>query len=224
MNHLNSRELKSNPMKNFIFAVIAIPLTNLDAWKMEAYSSIPANKVVVIGQNLHIQVQKSASPLIYSLKDKVKITGFRIKGEFKSLPRFKDVNLQGQKGFDDFPLRIGMLIPGTKTLSGVKKVFAPDWIKNLYRQLPKGQGLDHISFFNLTQNPNLVGQFRTHPSTDLITETFIQGINKPGLFEITYKLKEPVVTAGLWLSSDGDDTKSDFEVIISILELQTALE
>lgn len=207
--------------KSILFAVVAIPITHLDSWKMEAYSKIPANKVSIVGQNLHIQVQKSASPLIYPMKEKVRVTGFKIKGEFKSLPKFKDVTQQGKKGFDDFPLRIGFIVPGEKRLSGVKKMFAPDWIKNLYRQLPENQGLDHITFFNLTQNPDLVGTSRVHPSTDLISEKFIETVNSPGPFDVTYALKEPIVAAAIWLSIDGDDTKSDFDVLISQLELQT---
>jgi hypothetical protein len=213
--------MKNQIIKNIFFALLAVPVNQLESWKMEVYSSIPANKATVEAQSLQIKVQKSASPLIYPLKNEVKVSAFKIAGEFKSLPIFKDVTRQGEKGFDDFPLRLGIIVPGEKKLSGLKRLFAPSWVKNLYRQLPEGQGLDHISFFDVTQNPQLVGTSRVHPSSELIMESFIHLVKSPGPFEISYTLKKPISAAAIWLSVDGDDTQSEFTVIVSKIELQT---
>lgn len=97
-----------------------------------------------------------------------------------------------------------------------------EWAKNLYGQLAKEQGLDHIQFFNITQNPLQAGKRRIHPTSDVMREEFIDVVMAPGPFEFEYHFKEPLETASLWISTDGDDTKSEYEVLISDLELTTA--
>lgn len=198
-----------------------IPLDNNSGWNLEKFSNIKSNQVEFSNAGILVQVKKSASPLIYKFNTKKSVQGFKIKGEFKGLPFFEMADKQGQKGFDDYALRIGFIVPGEKKLTGIKKLFAASWVKQLYAQLPEELGLDYIQFFNFTQSREQVGTGRIHPSTDLIKEEFINYVKNQGPFQIEYNLKTPKDAVALWISIDGDDTQSDFDVLISNLEIIT---
>jgi hypothetical protein len=206
--------------KNVLLGVLVLPLQDPSLWKLEEYSKIPKNEVTFQKSGMEIKVRKSASPIFYSFERKYKISGFKITGEFKGLPNFKVPADQGTKRADDYPLRIGLIVSGDKKLSGLKKLFVPDWVIRLYAQIPSEFGLDHVHFFNVTQNKNQIGLKRIHPSSNLITEEFIGLVEKPGPFKFEQHLKEPLPTLGIWLSVDGDDTMSEYSIILSNLELE----
>lgn len=204
-----------------LLAVIVVPTTELKDWKSEQFTRAEKNQVTVSAQGLKIQVNKSASPLIYSLGKKTKLTGFKIRGEFLGLPKFDDVLKQGQKGFDDYPLRVGFIVAGDKKLSGIKKMFAAKWVTRLYEQVPEGMGLDSVHFYNVTQNVKQVGTSRFHPASNLLKENFFASVTTSGPFNYDYQFEKPMDdVVALWMSIDGDDTKSEFAVIVSALELK----
>jgi len=214
---MNSRRVLSN----FVFAALVIPTGDLSLWKVESFSHSKRNEVSFSEKGLLIKVRSSAGPIFYPLKTKVKVRGFKVTGSFNGLPKFQDPIRQGEKGYDDFPLRIGLVVPGEKRLSRVKKMFASDWVKRIYDQIPNGTGLDHVQFFNVSQSRALLGKSRTHPSSDLLREEFFVLAEHSGPFEYDYQFKEPIEAIALWISVDGDDTKSDFDVLISGLSLST---
>lgn len=202
----------------FLFAALIVPTENMDGWRTEKFSRIPGNDVSASERGLLIRVRRSASPLIFPLKSAISVTGFKVHGEFHGLPKFSDVKQQGQSGSDDYALRIGVIVPGEKRLSGLKKVFASQWVRHLYGQIPAGSGLDHVHFFNITQNPAQVGKSREHPASDLMEEDFFALVERAGPFVYEQALKQPLKAVAVWISVDGDDTKSEYEVLISKLE------
>ncbi len=204
----------------FLCAVFVIPTQNVDLWEKESYSGITANRIEISTRGILVHVRESASPLIFQMKSAKRISGFRISGEFEGLPKFKDAARQGEKGADDYALRLGFVVPGNKHLSGFEKLFAAGWVKRLYSKVPDGEGIDHIEFFNVTQNAAQVGRSRVHPLSNLIHETFFTHVATSGRFDYSYVLKEPVEVAAVWLSIDGDDTKSSFDVLIDKIELK----
>lgn len=208
-------------VKSFLFAATVLPTTNLTDWKIEQFSRVPKNEVTASAKGLLIRINGSAGPFIYPLKAKTKITGFKISGEFLGLPKFANSSLQGEKGFDDYPLRVGFVVPGEKRLSGLKKMFAAQWVKRLYEQVQDGAGLDSVRFYNVTQNTKQVGQTRIHPSSNLLQEEFFAEVKRSGHFSYEFQFKQPIETVAVWISIDGDDTKSAFDVLISNLELQS---
>lgn len=199
--------------------VLALPVNNLSSWQQEAFSKKTSNQFSVENAALLVSVKKSASPLFFKMPEIKKIKGFKIIGEFKSLPTFKDVGLQGKKGSDDYPLRIGFVVLGKKTLTGLYRLVAAQWVKRIYSLLPKGSGLDRIEFFNISQNAAELGVKRTHYSSDLLHETIIAIQKNPGAFSVEHSLKEPIDTIAIWISIDGDDTLSDYNVSLSAIEL-----
>ncbi|WP_141735072.1 hypothetical protein [Oligoflexus tunisiensis] len=210
------------PRSSLLLAVIALPTQVKDKWELETYSRIPVNDVSFAPEGIRIKVRKSASPLMYPLAPQPgKISSFKISGTFQGLPEFADVRRQGEKGADDYALRLGLIVPGSRQLSGWQKLLAPAWVKNLYQKMPQGMGLDAVHFFNITQNPAQVNSVRVHPASELIREEFIAHVSQPGPFQYEYKLKEPASAVALWLAVDGDDTQSNYDVVISSLELRS---
>ena len=206
-------------LNKFFSAVIIIPLSTQGNWKIESYSSIPSNKVSFSQTGLNVKVNKSASPIVYSFDKSLKIDRFHIEGEFLSLPVFKDVSKVGSKGFDDYPLRIGFVLTGNKRLSFVQRTFAPKWIKNLYADLPQNLGLDYVKFYNVTQNRSQLNQSRIHPFSEILHENFFSYVESKGKFSYDVKFEGSKNISGIWISIDGDDSQSDFEVNINKLEL-----
>lgn len=211
--------MKQSVGRGLMFVALALPLDQSANWEQAVYSKIPKNEISYGKEGLAIKVNSSASPLIYPFAQVKRVQSFKVRGEFKGLPKMSDPSKQGSDGFDDFPLRVGFIVPGKKTLNAVQRAFAPAWVKNLYAKAPKGSGIDRIQFYSLTQNPSQKGQSREHPRSDLIREDFFEVVSSPGKFEYEFKLKEPIMASGLWISTDGDDTKSAFEVLISNLEI-----
>ncbi len=207
--------------KALLYVALVIPTQGMDGWRTENFSRIEGNEVSATSKGVLVHVRQSASPLIYPLKSAQKVSGFKVSGEFRGLPKFSDISLQGEKGLDDYALRLGFVVPGEKRLSGIKKMFASQWVKHLYNQAPPGSGIDHVHFFDITQNPSQLGKARTHPASDLVQEEFIGLVEKPGPFSYSYTFKAPIEAVAIWISIDGDDTKSEFEVLISNLELMT---
>ncbi len=205
-----------------LFAIFAIPTKTLTGWQIEKFTHIKPNSVSASQNGLTVEVNSSASPLIYKLATPLLISGFQISGEFKGLPHFSDVSKQGRKGFDDYALRVGFIVPGSKRLSGIKKFFAAAWVKHLYSELPAGAGLDHIQFFDVTQNLEQLGQEHTSPSSNLIHENVFADVTAPGPFFYKYKLSAPLKSAAVWISIDGDDTKSKYTVVINQIKLDGA--
>ncbi len=211
-------------VKTLLFASLVVPVQQIQSWKVETYSKIPAHVVSASPEGLLVKVQKSASPLIHPLLQKERISGFQISGDFRGLPKFDDIKKQGDQKNDDYPLRFGLIVPGTKKLTGIKKFFAPKWVQQLYSQVPSELGLDRIQFFNITQSESQLGTRRIHPLSDLIEEEFVQLVKKPGPFEFSYKIQPPLDALGIWLSLDGDDTQSTYEVLIQKIELMQTVQ
>lgn len=211
---------KSVLAKNLLcFGVLAIPLQDLSLWNQEAFSKKTKNDVSVEDGSLMVTVNDSASPLFYQLPKVKKIKGFKAAGTFRGLPQFRDIQKQGQKGSDDYPLRIGFVVPGNKTLSGVQRFLAAKWVQRIYKLIPPGMGLDRVDFFNITQNPSELGIQRRHYSSDLLHESIIAVQKNPGDFSIHHDFKTPIQAIALWISIDGDDTHSQYKVSLSSLEL-----
>ena len=112
-------------------------------------------------------------------------------------------------------------MPGEKRISGLKKLFAPSWIRHLYAQVPEGSGVDHVRFFNVTQNRDQLGKEREHPASELMREEFFGFVERPGTFSFQQKLRTPVSAVAVWISIDGDDTNSEYDVLLSKLQLIT---
>lgn len=185
-------------------------------WITLSYNKIQPNIVEFNDQALKVKVQSSAGPIVYKLEQPKNLIGFSIKGKLEGSKKIE------QGSFDeDSVLRLGLVATGTKTLTGPKKWLAADWVKKLFALAPEGVGLDKIYFFNISNRQDHVSKQREHPKSDLIVEKVIAHQNEQGEFDLSYKLDVPISTAAIWISIDGDDTKSEFETTLSQVKLKT---
>ncbi len=212
--------LKNLFISSSLLAAIAIPLDKKDAWTELSFKKIPSNKVEYSPAGIKVSVNNSASPLVYKLDRFYKITGFevdlKVDGDLKNEPPGKTIE-------EDSLFRLGLVVEGKQTLTGVKKLFAPDWIKKLFSLAPEGAGLDKIYFFNVGRSPESLSVKRNHPKTDLMVEEIMAVRKKTETaLKIKYQLASPLNVPALWISIDGDDSKSSYVTTIEKITLLTA--
>ena len=206
-------------MKKIINGLFIIPLSLNSSWHIEKYSKLKKNEVTFLNGSLHIKVDSSASPIIYTLEKPVKYSGFNIKGIFLGLPKFRDYSLQGKKGFDDYPLRVGFIIKGDTRPNYFQKLVFPEWLKKIYSTLPSDSGIKLVEFYNVTQNPSILNTSRIHPASSLLKENFFAVVQDASSFDYRVVFKEPLNVSAIWISVDGDDTQSQYEVVINSFSL-----
>ncbi len=208
---MNGKELKIY----FLSAFFTVPTGALDGWKELGFNKIPQNTVsVTTNKTIKIDVNQSASPLIYKLSDIKKVSALSAKwsatGEL--------AKLNSSTFPEDFLMRIGLVAKGDQRLSWFQKKIAANWVLELFSLAPANIGLDKIYFYNIATSKELVGQKRQHPKSDLMLEEVIASF--PETKSITHKLTKPLDVVALWISVDGDDTKSKFSTTIEELILE----
>ncbi len=196
------------------FAASEVVTFDKSSWVVLSYNKIPPNQVS-FNDNLKIQVQASAGPAVYKLASPKKVIGFTVKGKVLGSKLVETGDFD-----EDSILRVGLVGVGKQTLSGVKKLVAADWVKKLFALAPKGSGLDKIHFYNISNRNELFGKSRVHPQSELLLEKISKFFNKEGAFEFQVALEKPIETAAIWLSVDGDNSKSQFTTTISNIELK----
>jgi len=201
-------------------AAFAVPLQQVDSWQLLQYSKIEANRVEFSQQGMTVNVTGSASPIIYPLEQPQVVRRVEVSGALSELLAI-DANKQGLKGSDDFSLRIGLVVAGDKTLNRIEKLFSANWMKTLFALAPQGSGDENIYFLNAVQGSNMLGQQRQHPLSDLIYENNVWLLDKPGDFAMSHTLDKPRKVIAIWLSIDGDDSLSNYSVLIKSLHLES---
>jgi hypothetical protein len=185
----------------------------VDNWKQLEYRNILPNKVSTIrenGDHLKISVFQSASPLIYKFERPKKIKSITLKAVLTN----GELNLngikQGEKNGDDFILRLGFVAKGNNQLNFFQKLTAPNWVKELYKLSDEKTGIDKIYFYNFAST-DIKWVERIHPLSNLISEKIVGKIIDKKI-ELQFDLDSSKEYLGIWISSDGDDTKSKYEL------------
>lgn len=218
---LNAVDKKEN------FRLTQIPLklsgksdNHEQGWKVIQFQNKPPNKIAFEENGLHIAVESSASLLAYCLNESVDVNGVLLQGSVTGFPNIPEGKRQGDKQADDFAIRFGLVISGTKKLGKIEKRFAPELVKRLCELVPNSQGIDHVLFLNLANDPPPEWQKRIHPiGKGLLREQICSVINKSGDFVIKAILQKPYTVLALCIISDGDDTKSEYQVTINNIQL-----
>lgn len=204
----------------FLSALFVIPVNDAKDWQVLEYKSIPNHQVHFGRDGMTIMVKKSASPIVFPLPQMKTVTDVIVSGEIKGQLNRPGALIQGEKGYDDFRLRIGLVVEGSETLPFWKRWTTPKWVRTLFDLAPKGTGIDRIWFLNMVDDKKLLGQGRTHVLSRLIYEDFVWYKPNEGRFSFEHKLKQPMRVAALWISVDGDDTKSSFTIKLKKLRIR----
>ncbi len=214
--------MKCGWQHRLLWAALVIPLSN--GWTSLHFRKIEPNQVSY-GTSLKVSVKSSSSPLLYKLplNDKKQPREFKsihVRGHIKGRLNLPLDKRQGEKGADDFLFKIGLVVPGPHRLGFFQRKLAADWILKLESLAPSNMGLDRVEFLTMVQDKRLLGQSRKHPLSDLLVEKYVQVQEGNGDFTLDYTFPEPIPAVALWLSADGDDTQSKFELQVDHLELE----
>lgn len=200
--------------------IVEIPLEQPSGWQKLTYNGIRSNQVSYSDSGLLIEVDQSASPLIYPFPETIRPAEISLSLQIRGGIDL-DGRQQGDKGSDDFVFRLGLVHEGEKTLNFMQRAIAAGWIKKLFSMAPEGTGIDTIQFYNVYSDARLAGQSRVHPLSDLMVEHFIAARPQTGSLELTFEPDTDSPVLALWISIDGDDTKSSYEVLIERLQITT---
>lgn len=198
-----------------------VPVDDLEPWTVLSFNKITANNVSVVDGKLQIRVRSSASPLIYHFAEPISLTGIHVAASWSGELRIPVGAVQGEKGADDFVLKLGIVEAGDRRLNWFQRRVAADWIKQLFELAPKTGGVERINFLSTTQQTALLGSQRAHPLSELLYEERLVLLEEPGPFLLSKTFAKPVVALGLWVSADGDDTASGFDLTIESITLQS---
>lgn len=200
------------------WGMIAIPLSDPNAWKELKFRKIPANTVQYKKEGIAVEVKQSASPLIYNFKGVKKISTIEA-----------EISVSGKANFDkkewshfeeDSVFRLGLILEGSKKMGGVSSLFAPAWVKTLFEMAPKNSGLDKIYFLNVTHNEKLLNKTRLHPSSELIYEENVALASpEQKVIKVSKTFDKPQSVAGLWISIDGDESHSVYITNIQSIKI-----
>jgi hypothetical protein len=202
-------------------AALDVPVDDLSKWTVLSFSNIKPNEVSVDSGALRIAVDGSASPLIYRFDKPVRVTGVTVTASWTGSLNIPAGVTQGDSGADDFVLKFGIVEAGERRLNWLQRSIAAHWIKQLFKLAPKGSGVERIYFLSTTQQQAQLGTERRHPLSDLLYEERVLYLDGPGAFELHHDFAVPVATLGLWLSVDGDDTGSRFDLRITGIKLRS---
>ncbi len=210
---------------------IQIPLklskskNNEHCWKVIQFQNKLPNKIVSDKEGLHIGVDSSVNLLAYCLDEPVDVNGVLLHGTVTGLPRIRENKQQGDKKADDFAIRFGLVISGTKKLSKIDKLFAPELVKRLCELAPNSKGIDHVLFLNLANDPPPKWRNRIHPvGRGLLRERVVCISNEQGDFTLKAEFQQPCTVLALCIISDGDDTKSKYQVTVRNIQLNPKWE
>lgn len=201
-------------------AVFSLPLNDASQWQVLERDGIPFNEVHFSSQGMRINVDNSASPIIFPLPSPTAVKKVKVTGVLDGRIKLSKKDRQGAKNRDDFALRIGLVVAGKESLSWVQKRLAPKWVKTLYGLAPEGGGIDHILFLTATQQRHLLGTRRVHPQSNLLVEKYDWHLQYPGEFQFVSVLPEALDVLGVWISSDGDDTASSYSITLTEVILE----
>jgi hypothetical protein len=206
-------------MKRFVFAAFLVPL-DASSWKALSYQNIPSHRIS-FGERMEVSVEASAGPLVHRFAAPKRITRVKVSAQFRGA--LDTTEPLGSSGADDFPLRLGLIRSGSKRLSFLQRLAAPDWVKELYKLAPKDGGIDAISFLNfLPEGKTASFQVRHHPKSELLEERIV-GAFVNGTLSSSTPIEGAADVVGLWISVDGDDTKSRFTTTITAIELEVTV-
>lgn len=184
---------------------------DLARWHKVKYAKVKANTVRQVKNRLQISVNNSSSALVYTFDKPISVKKVGIKAEIKGEINYGQTK-PGDKGSDDFPIRLGFILKGKSHLNFFQKTIAPTWLIELNKISSRVGGVDKVySLIFYSKKPSF--NKREHPLSPYFFEE-VAGKFINSKLRGEHSFSEEKKTIGLWLSSDGDDTHSSYDVII----------
>jgi hypothetical protein len=198
---------------------LRVPLNDERRWHALKYDKRTPHTLRFTESGLEISVRRSAMPLLCPLPQAVRVNSIHVKGRIIGSIEVTPEK-QGKKGYDDYSLRVGLVEPGATTLTARERRAAADWVKALFDLAPAGRGITKVHFLNLGVDRSEIGRTRQHPMSKLLEEEVVAAPQSDGSFDFVRVFSPPMEVCAVWISTDGDDTKSSFQTIINQLDFE----
>ncbi len=127
-----------------------------------------------------------------------------------------------QTGFPkDAYFRLGLVQSGTKKLNWLEQKIAPEWLLQIQKIKGTEHGVEAVQFYSLVEGTEHLKWEKKTSGFGYLHESVVAAWPQDSdSFEFVYSFKKPQgPIMALWLSSDGDDTKSTYEIRIKSIEL-----
>lgn len=196
---------------------LRVPLNDESRWHALKYDKRAPHTLRFTESGLQISVRRSAMPLLCPFSQAVRVNSIHVKGRILGSVEVTPEK-QGKKGYDDYTLRVGLVEPGSTTLTARQRRTAADWVKALFDLAPAGRGISKVHFLNLGVDSSEIGRMRQHPMSKLLEEKVVAAPQSDGSFDFVHVFNPPTEVCAVWISADGDDTKSSFQTIINKLD------
>lgn len=194
--------------KNVLFSIILIPVTNTGIFFDLEYSKLTPNKVL-IEKDITVQVASSASPLFVKIDPARPIKEIKASGVISIQEK---ITLNQEDSY----FQLGVIYQGDYRPNFITKKFLPEWLLKVL-DMNKDVGIGQIDFHEASYPGEEVDREDSIRSIKMTFKT--QGmVDSNGKFQLSIKpRKENII--GLWLRSDGDDSKAKFSVKVTSLIL-----
>jgi Protein of unknown function (DUF3047) len=161
-----------------------------------------------------IQVDKSASFLLYPFKNKKDIKTVSFQWKKQGTIDVKDASYEETRQGDDAYLRIGLVIEGEDSFNNP---FAPKWVKTVRETLHHSS--DKMIYI-ISGSKHEHGQRWKSPYSDEVEIISVGSRTQSDHWNISeYIFKNSQTIVGLWIMADGDNTQSTFTSKIKALTL-----
>lgn len=172
------------------------------------------------GGDFIMYVQRSSSAFVRGLKRPLQVQSVRFRWRSEGRPEVRDQEHEASREGDDAVLRVGLMLAGPRPFL---PFFAPDWVKQTAALL--NYPSDRMLFLTpMSKHP--VGTRYTSPAAKAITSLSLPSEQVEGKrftwWESSWNFDQPQRVVGIWLMSDGDNTRANFTVWLQELELVEA--
>ncbi len=164
--------------------------------------------------SIHMKVLKSASVLLYPFSNIVKTKAVSFEWKYQGTLKVKSKAHQASKGGDDAILRVGLLVSGKPPLV---PFFAPSWIKKTQHILL--QPSNKLLYLTVGSEFD-PGNIWESPYSSSIQSIAVASKSKAdGFLYSSHRFANYKKLVGLWIMADGDNTGSQFTVVLRNLQI-----
>ena len=178
-------------------------------WSIINFDDITPTKYELQDKKLMITVAESNSFILLPFKEVKRIRRVSIEWDLVGSIEKNTRKREEEKSGDDFPLRVGLLVKGKKATI---PFFAPSWVKLIRERM--NFGVERIEYFVLGSNHKNQETWE-NPFSDDFKMTAVESILlKGGGKQADILIPQGLDVVGIWVMSDGDNTKSSFKVSV----------
>ncbi len=184
-------------------------------FKSITYKGIAPTQYQLREKLLIATVNSSASTLLLPFSKPQLVKRISFKWKISGKLKLKTAAIEASKQGDDSYFRVGLMVSGKASSI---PFFAPSWIKLTRQYLKHPSDGMQVYFVNAQHVP---GTTWFSPYSSSIKNFSVASVGTGSDYQkVTINLKQAVSTVGLWLVSDGDDTKSSFKVWVKDMVIE----